>query len=200
MLKSRSPSSLDDLVLLPLLEFTACACTSRNEMQLFFLEECETSVEVLLFCEEPSSPVVLLVVSPVTQVLYCLFYLFWKHCYDETKSGFCGSVAFLWASSGLRIAEARKRARGGKVIFTLLFPFPTLCSYAPRAQTFERAAVCEYAHFVCVCVCGVCMKDWCWPKYLPSCVRPGTHGTRERGGEKRVVREGADATDRDAYQ
>lgn len=185
MLKSRSPSSLDDLVLLPLLEFTACACTSRNEMQLFFLEECETSVEVLLFCGEPSSTVVLLVVSPVTQVLYCLFYLFWKHCYDETKSGFCGSVAFLWASSGLRIAEARKRARGGKVIFTLLFPFPTLCSYAPRAQTFERAAVCEYAHFVCVCVCVV--FAWKIDVGLSTCQAASGQAHMERGreGEKR---------------
>lgn len=92
-----------------------------------------------------------------------------------------------------RITEARKEVweGGGKVIFTLLPPAATLRSSAPHAQTFWESCCMCIRTVLCACVCGVCMKDWCWPKYLPSWIRPGTHWARQRrGGERERKREG----------
>lgn len=136
---------------------------------------------------------------------FCAFLYFLKQRHVENGSRFHGGVAFVKVSPACRITEARREAGGEKKLFLFSsLPLPPSAPVRPMHKHFGKAApsVCVCMHNF-ACVCGVCMKDWCWPKYLPSCIRPGTHWGRERGGEKeggRVEWEGADATDRDAYQ
>lgn len=149
------------------------------------------------------SPLALLTLSSVTQVLYCPFISeavwHWKWIRVSWQCSVCQSL--LWM-------ESHRGEKGGRGMVGWWW-WRKSYFYSPPSRRYplllcalctnilgKLLDVCMHS-FVHVCVRGVCMKDWCWPKYLPSCIRLGTHWARERGGEKGGR---ADATDRDAYQ
>lgn len=128
-----------------------------------------------------SLPIVPLTQSSPSQVLYCPFIpkavSHWEWIMVSWWCSICQSLYCMWDHRGEKGAS-----REEKLFLFSSLPTP---SSSHVHKHFRRAAVCVYAQFcVFVCVCGFCMKDWCWPKYLPSCIRPGTHWARERGGEK----------------
>lgn len=149
-------------------------------------DECETLWEVLLIFRR------VIITNCSAHSIVCdtgFVRLFLKQCHIENGSGFHGGVAFVKVSSACRITEARREKKSYFYSPPSHHHPPLLCT--PCTKILGRLLYVYMHNFVCVCVyvCGACMKDWCWPKYLPDCIRPGAHcaGGNEGGkgeGEK----------------
>jgi len=136
------------------------------------------SVYFKRFCSSVglSSSFALLTLSSVTQVFVPSFY-FWSSVTMKMDQGF---IALLRLSE--RPLDGESRRREGRQWEERLFLQSTLLC-ATHAQTFGGGCCVCVSPIFCACVCSVYMKDWCWPKYLPICIRPITRWARERGGE-----------------
>lgn len=94
-------------------------------------------------------------------------------------------IRLLWCCSVCESLLCTQNHRGEKGRRSYFYSPPShhhprlLCT--PCTKHFGKAIL--YAQ-LCVCVCGVCMKDWCWPKYLPGYTRPVAYCVKERGKEK----------------